>query len=94
MANTGRNIEEEEEFLRLQKQINDAVKDNVNSFREMGGYTKNILENYADMQKLSVKIKQTEKQIADLLAQGTEESKQQAAILQQEVETTCSIKSN
>lgn len=86
MANTGRNIDEEEEYLKLQKQINDSVKDQVTSFKELGSYTKDILSNYADMQKISVKIKKTEKEIADLLAQGTEEAKSRAAILQQEVE--------
>lgn len=87
MANTGRNINEEEEFLKLQKQINESVRDNVNSFKEMGTYTKNIAENFADMQKLSYQIKKTEKEIAGLLAEGTKESKARAAVLQQEVES-------
>jgi hypothetical protein len=82
---TSRNINEEKEFLELQKQIKAAAKDAGKSLSNAGDYTKTILKNYVEIQRMSAKISATEKEINKLLADGTEESKKKAAVLQQEV---------
>lgn len=77
--NIRRNIEEEKEFLKLQEQIRDAQKDAGKSLQNAGQYTKTILANYREMQKVSSKIKDLEKEMLTA-------DKERAAIIHQQIE--------
>ena len=56
--NIKRNIEDEKAFLQLQEQIRDAQRDAGKSLQSAGEYTKTILLNYREMQKVSARIKE------------------------------------
>lgn len=77
--NIKRNIEEEKEFLRLQEQIRDAQKEAGKNLQNAGQYTKTILANYREMQKVSSKIKDLEKEMLTV-------DKERAAIIHQQIE--------
>ena len=77
--NIKRNIEEEKEFLRLQEQIRDAQKEAGKNLQNAGQYTKTILANYREMQKVSSKIKDLEKEMLTA-------DKERAAIIHQQIE--------
>ncbi len=78
--NINRNIEEEKEFLALQKQISQAAKEAGKSWRNMGDYTKVVASNYLEMQKISKRMKEIQKEINNA-------SEERAAILRQELAT-------
>jgi hypothetical protein len=77
--NIKRNIEEEKEFLRLQEQIRDAQKEAGKNLQNAGQYTKTILVNYREMQKVSSKIKDLEKEMLTV-------DEERAAIIHQQIE--------
>ena len=77
--NIKRNIEEEKEFLKLQEQIRDAQKEAGKNLQNAGQYTKTILANYREMQKVSSKIKDLEKEMLTV-------DKERAAIIHQQIE--------
>ena len=79
MANLGRNIEEEKEYLKLQEQIRDAQKEAGKSLQNAGQYTKTIAANYLEMKKLTSKIKDLEKEMLTA-------DKERAAAISQQVE--------
>jgi hypothetical protein len=84
--NIKRNIEDEKAFLQLQEQIRDAQRDAGKSLQSAGEYTKTILLNYREMQKVSSKIRDLEKE-ADKLSKSRNKSDQErAAIIRQQVE--------
>ena len=84
--NTGRNINEEEEFLKLQKQISKAAKDAGKSWEQMGNYTKTVAANYVEMQKMSLKMRDIQKEINKLENARTDAEKQRRALLEQELQ--------
>jgi len=78
------NLDDQRERLKLQKQINEAVKDNVKSFGDLGNYSKTIVDNFKDLQETNVRIKENQKLILQLKQSENEEDKKQAALLEQE----------
>jgi len=78
------NLDDQRERLKIQKQINEAVKDNVKSFGDLGNYSKTIVDNFKDLQETNVRIKENQKLILRLKESTNEEDKKQAALLEQE----------
>jgi hypothetical protein len=77
--NIKRNIEDEKAFLQLQEQIRDAQRDAGKSLRSAGEYTKTILLNYREMQKVSARIKELKEEEGKVDAE-------RAAIIRQQIE--------
>lgn len=84
--NTRRNIQEEKEYLDLQKQISEAAKNAGKSWEAVGDYTKTVAANYVEMQRLSAKIRDINKEIKKIGEATTDEEKERLKLLQQQVQ--------
>lgn len=82
--NINRNIEEEKEFLALQKQISKAAKEAGKSWRQAGDYTKVVASNYLEMQKISKRIREIQKEINNASEERANILKQELASLEKE----------
>ena len=78
------NLDDQRERLKVQKQINEAIKENVSSFSDLGKYSKTIVDNFKDLQEANVRIKENQRRIVELQREGSQQSLQQAAYLEQE----------
>lgn len=84
--NINRNIKDEKEYLALQEQIRNAQRDAGKSLASAGKYTGVILANYREMQKVSSRIKDLNKEINKLEKEETDEARERAKILRQNVQ--------
>lgn len=78
------NLDDQRERLKIQKQINEAIKIQVKGFGDLGNYSKTIVDNYKDLQETSFRIKENQKLISELQRQGGDENDRQVTLLQQE----------
>ena len=50
------NLDDQRERLKIQKQINEAIKTQVKGFGDLGNYSKAIVDNYKDLQETSFSL--------------------------------------
>jgi hypothetical protein len=78
------NLGDEQESLRINKQINQQIKDRVNDFGDLFELQKDILKNWQDIKKINKSITENQKKINDLLEKAKTASKEEAEILKQQ----------